>query len=79
MDLSLGSPLKMGGGIFTHGRGMGPPGLGVGSTATAACMAATVWANNAAPVGAAPGAPGAPGDLVDPVGLAVLAVVVVVV
>ena len=61
--------MKIGGGNFTlGGGGVGPPGPGVGIPAAAACMAATIWANRAAPVGMGPGGPGGPVGPASPAG-----------
>ena len=64
--LSPGRPLKIGGGIFTLGRGgAGPPGPGAGNPAAATCMAATICTSRVAPTG---GGPGGPGGLASPTG-----------
>ena len=48
--------------IFTLGGGGAGPGPGAGNPATAACIAATNWANKAAPVGGSPAGPTDPGS-----------------
>ena len=56
-------------GNFTlGGGGAGPPGPGVGIPAAAACIAATIWANRAAPVGRGPGGPAGPTSPAGPAG-----------
>ena len=49
-------------------RGVELPGPGTGIPAAAACMAATIWANKAAPAGRGPRGPGGPAGPTGPTG-----------